>query len=178
MTTITTMTTTKTTTTRGAPRLGERDLPRCTTSQRPSARGSSTDDDDDDDDVGAAERLPECLEESCFIAGGDNDDAEGATATQLTKEETLKSAIRDVLSRDKKLHQSVLYFRPVDFEDFHGQVRGSGIRCNKQFTMNWLDDMGIQFTMKNTKQGEKRKEKAVKRQERFKKRKKIGAVNN
>lgn len=140
---------------------------------------SSSDDDDDDDDDNDVEvkALPKCLEESCFLVeddednNNDDDDAAMTQNTKATKEETLRLGIRDVLTKDKKLHQRVLFYRPVDFEEFHLKVRSSGLRCNKQFTMNWLDDMGIQFTMKNTKQGEKRKEKSKRRQERFKKKK-------
>ena len=129
-----------------------------------SAASSSEEEDEEEED-----RPPlECLEESCFF-----DQAEVATATQASKEDALKAKIRGVLLRNQDLHQRVLFYTPLDFEQFHGCVRKSGIVCNKQFTMAWLDDMGIQFSMKNTKEGERRKEKAVKRQERMKKNNRI-----
>ena len=133
----------------------------------PAPALSSSDDDDDDGDDDDDKAIPECLEESCFIQGG-NDEVGTMTATQLTKEDNSKMAIREVLVKDKKLLQRVLFYTPLDFEDFHARVRGSGIVCNKQLTMTWLDEMGIQFSMKNTKEGERRKEKTVKRQQRLK----------
>ena len=130
-----------------------------------AAAGSSSSDEEEDEEEGGAPL--ECLEESCFF-----DEQQVATATQASKKDALKAKIRAVLLGDKDLHQRVLFYTPLDFEQFHGCVRKSGIICNKQFTMAWLDDMGIQFSMKNTKEGERRKEQTVKRQERWKKKNK------
>ncbi|CAH1778111.1 unnamed protein product [Owenia fusiformis] len=110
----------------------------------------------------------------------DSDDAmqeetiveEPMTASQQVSTPGVKQKIYDYITSTESIHLKVLYYEPIDFDDFQAELLTAGIRCGKQKLMEILDEKCITFTCRSSSKAKREKKQQRKKTGSPRKRKK------